>query len=432
MRLIQTIFAGMAAFSASACLVPSSVTHLSSPSNSSSASSASTTLGGTSPLPSPTPSQTSSNPVAPAPPSINTHYSSIQGNVPPGGSFPYFPNSPFHVPLPANPVFVSDAQSATWNQQNSPSNFGDFTVSEDASSGNDGGDPINYTDGDGTTFNLACNKTSYSAYVCGINAYNPHGLVDMNGTNVSFPLHSIPAGDSDHHISSINTLEGYEDDIWLGSPFPTQAGATWSIGGAGRCALNGDGTGCAGATATNMALSMGIIRAEDILYCLNSSANPESCTLPYALAIAPKCNGKNFTYPATASDGQCFDSSGTNHSTTAGLPEGSRGCVNLTDAQINALPYPAYEKVVLRTADCQHFGMFVRDSNYSGGPGFAWQFSGAEAFSAFGHTDPWRKLANQVGIAPSGDGSNFFFTMSDLKAPPIRWCANSKNNGLCD
>ena len=382
-----------------------------------------------SPKPSTSPSPKPSTSPSPAPTGgIGVHYSSKQGNTPPGGSFPYFPSSPYHVALPFNPVFVSSSQSQTWNQENSPGQLADLTISEDASTGGD--DPTYYTDGDGSSFTLACNKQSYSAYSCGINAYNPRGLINMNGATVSFPLGAIPAGDSDHHILDINTTEGYEDDIWLGKPMPSQANQTWSVGGAGRCALDGDGTGCSGSTATNMALSMGLIRAEDILYCLNSSSDPTHCTLPYALAVAPKCNGKNFTYPATASDGQCFDSSGTNHSTSAGLPEGERGCLNMTDDQINALPYPAYEKVVYRTMDCQHYGVFDRDSNWSGGPGFVFQNQGGEAYAAFGHTDPWRTLASQAGISVSG--STFTIKFTDLKNPDFVWCSNSKNDGLCD
>jgi len=103
----------------------------------------------------------------------------------------------------------------------------------------------------------------------------------------------------------------------------------------------------------------------------------------------------------------------------------------MTDAQINALPYPEYEKVIYRTMDCQHYGIIDRDSNWSGGPGFVFQYQGAQAYSAFGHTDPWRTLANQVGI-PVGNGSDFVFKLSDMATPPIVWCANSKNNGLCN
>jgi hypothetical protein len=350
--------------------------------------------------------------------------------LPPAGALPYFPKSPYRVPLPANPVFVSAAQSAAWNSANSPSGLGDIVISENGST--DGADPIYYVDGDGTDFTLACNKQSYSAYACSINTSNPNNMRNMNGVTMSaFPLGAITSGDSDHHIVGIDTINGYEVDIWLGRPFPTSPNATWSVGGAGECALDGDGTGCSGSTATNMALSMGNIRPEDILYCLNQSPNPDTCVLPYALAMAPKCNGTGFTYPATASDGQCFDSAGNNLSNSSGIPEGTRGCINMTDAQINALPYPAYEKVVYRTMDCEHYGVFDRDSNWSGGPGFVFQYQGGEAYTAFGQTDPWKTLANQVGVNAS-NGDNFTLKFSDMAKPPFVWCANSKKDGKCD
>jgi hypothetical protein len=362
--------------------------------------------------PSPTPAPTSTG-------VISTQYSSIQKNTPLGGSYVYYPSSPYHQPIPSNAVFVSQAQSTAWNVLQSPGNFNTISISENGSNGNDGSDPTYYTDGDGTSTTIDCNKYSYSQYSC------ENGVNVNNFLTSAFPLGMIAAGDSDHHVLSIDTKNQVEFDIWNSTPIFTASGQTWSVGGAGECPLAGNGTGCSGSFATNIAGSLGLIRAEDILVALNSS-NPNA-VLPYALSIATKCNGTAHQFPATASDAQCGANIGTS---TTRPPEGARLCINLTDAQINAGSWSDYEKVVYRTADCQHFGMFIRDTSWSGAPGFGWQEQGGQAYVAFGQQDPWAVLAQRENISKQ-NGSDYLFPFN-MTSPPMIYCLNSKNDGLCD
>ncbi len=360
---------------------------------------------------------------SPTPATTGTAYDSRNGHTPAGGSFSYYPSSPFHKTIPKSPVFVSSSQSSAWNAMQSSDGFGSITISEDGTNVNDNGNPTTYTDGDGTGYVLDCNKFSYSSYSCNSDA----NVRELDGKTVKIPLGAITAGNSDHHLINIDVVAGIEDDIWEGHPIPSSAGGTWSVGGAGECALSGSGSGCGGAIATNIANSLGLVRAEDILYCLQDSSSPSTCTLPYAVSIALACNGSGVEYPATASDAQCGGGQGT---ASTRIAEGTRGCLNMTDAEINAASYRDDEKVVYRTMDCAHYGVYDRDSAYDEGPGISIQAQGAEAYTEFHQTDPWKTLAARVGISKENAADYVFpYTMSK---PNFLWCANKKNDGLCD
>jgi len=370
------------------------------------------------------PTKTSTATPSPAPTSTASPrpYDSLKKISPAGGSFSYYPTSPFHATMPPSPALVSTSQSAAWNGMQNSQGFGAITDSENGSNVNDGSDPTTYTNGDGTGYMLQCNKYGFSQYSC----QSPANTRNINGAIVKFPLAAITAGDSDHHLVNIDVAANIEDNIWEGQPIPA-AGGTWSVGGGGECNLSGNGVGCGGAVATNIAVTLGLVRPEDILYCLQKSLSPSTCTLPYAMSIAVACNGANYEFPATASDNQCGGGAGTSSTRIA---EGTRGCLNMTDAQINAGSYRQDEKVIYRTMDCSHYGFFDRDSAYGSGPGYALQYQGGEAYTPFGETDPWSTVASLVGISMS-NSTDYVFPIT-LTNPPFVWCANGKNDGLCD
>jgi hypothetical protein len=405
-------------------------------------------------------------------PAATAGYSSLAGTTPAGGSNPYYPSSPFHSTLPGSPVLASSSQITQWNGDQSPDDWGGITISEDASNGNDGSDPTYYTNGDGTSTTLICalnSAGSVGKYYCDNSLSNyRNSIVDFwnnagncpdsnyGGTNygcpvgVSFgiPPNMLTAGDTDHHGIVVKTTEavnghtGFEVDGWGDGTLssrtrPTSGSWTWAA--LGVCDLSGDGTACSNSYAANIAGSLGLIRAEDILYCLDGagSANP-NCTLPTALRVAPKCNGSPYTYPASASDGQC-GGNGTSGSTSSNrVPEGERGFINETDAQVNAENIPDYAKVIRRTQDKQHYGFFDGDTNYSGGPGIVYQYQGGEAYASMGHTDPWKTLytyevaeGNGSSIATGNSGKDMTFAMGQ-SASNVEWCSNSHTNGLCN
>ncbi len=68
--------------------------------------------------PSPAPTSTAS----PGP------YDSLKKISPAGGSFSYYPTSPFHATMPPSPALVSTSQSAAWNGMQNSQGFGAITV----------------------------------------------------------------------------------------------------------------------------------------------------------------------------------------------------------------------------------------------------------------------------------------------------------------
>jgi hypothetical protein len=120
----------------------------------------------------------------PSPSPTGSAYDSLKKFTPPGGSFSYYPTSPYHATIPASPSLVSPTQSAAWNAMQASDDFSPITVSEDGTNVNDGSDPTTYTNGDGTGYLLECNKEGYSIYSCESSA----NVRDINNATVKFPL----------------------------------------------------------------------------------------------------------------------------------------------------------------------------------------------------------------------------------------------------
>jgi hypothetical protein len=72
--------------------------------------------------------------------------------------------------------------------------------------------------------------------------------------------------------------------------------------------------------------------------------------------------------------------------------------LDMTDAQINALPGPLWQKTILRAM--AHYGMFVGDT---GGSSWDIQFESGSSYTSFGYQDPWARLGQQFGV-PTWDG----------------------------
>jgi hypothetical protein len=282
------------------------------------------------------------------------------------------------------------------------------------------------------------------------------------------------------------TITGYEFDLWAASvqcktsgqyatlpTSPNTYSTAFLVGSEGACDLSLDGSGCGVAYAGGTAGSLGLINPKDILACLNeTNVTPGSlndhCTMPFALAIAVKCtagflpHSYNRTdkqnniliiqYPVTHSDYQCQDWSAGSPPATAwyGYPYGARGYLPLHDSDINSSSIPNYLKVLERTIDADHYGLFVRDAS-DPGEGYAfWQYQGAEAYPA-GTGNPWVQVAQNAlnegktygltqtqinsGIfkLPMGQGSSYSSgTNPSIQLKNLVWCLNSKNDGLCD
>ncbi len=349
-----------------------------------------------------------------------------------------YPTSIFCQPLPANPVF--NANSATWDTaQGGGGTIAGMQVSETGAPPNDGSFPVVY----GTNIplvpvNIDCSLVSWGPWTCVTKGDNPNSVLT---TTVQLPEQLIVEGTTDAHYGYGNATLKQTFWCWLcgtangaepKNPINLTAGQTFNVGTAGACSWSGDGTGCSGSFATNIAGDIGILDPLEILAAL---AVPDGY-IHHAIKIFPTCNGTPFVPPATASDGQCFRGpNGSNIATSAGLPEGSRGRYNLTFAQIDALSIPDYQKVILRTL--RMYGTVDSDTGWGGSPNAAaFAEQGAQAYLQMGLPDGWATLANYeenegngkyVTVNPDGAGS-YTFDMSGINFNQIQWCNNANCN----
>jgi hypothetical protein len=360
------------------------------------------------------------------------------GVFPAGGTSPLYPTSVFHKKLPANPVTLPDSISQKWNQYNEDGHgtwgaFGGSTQPQ-----YDEGWPVYFVNGrpgivDASYYNVDCDLTSWAANGC-----KTHGF--MSGSLAPFPVGYTLEENSDHHVTTIDMKTRTEYDFWymetLAGP-----GVVGHVGGGGACSIDGDGYNCSNANATNMPNSIGMVYYADLLYC--ETSDDDTCVLPTALAIAPKCNSSganagfknNYTYPAAYSDSQCFAKSSP---PSDGVVEGDRAFLDLTDAQINALPLAKFEKIFLRTIDREHYGVIVRDTGWSGGAAFQINAESNSPYALYGNESPMVAVAKLEGLSPDSHGV-YTFQVSDPSGinvlQNLKWCAPSsagETSGLCD
>jgi hypothetical protein len=263
---------------------------------------------------------------------------------------PYFPSSPFSTKIP-NPPTVNP-NSAAWVAGLGTFTLNDIGANEASSILTDHGEPI-YMNHAGANVPVTIHCTSDFGHI----------PCNVEGMTVFIDPREIPqnggkAGEDDH-FALIDPAEGYEYDFWVVQHWPPENGVL-VVNWAGRCALSGNGftnpsykgrhwnSGC-GATASSTPLSMGLIRAKDLLAAVSSGG-----TLPQAIAVAIRCVG---TGPLAApflgsGDGKC----------PGRAPEGSRMYLAMHDADVNALGVAPIVAVILRTLDEDHYGAFVVDT----------------------------------------------------------------------
>ncbi len=279
-----------------------------------------------------------------------------------------FAANPICHQLPSNPRISSKNkawQKLEFSGRNyfGPLNTGRLSGGTHFSDRDDGAYPLDdLRPGDPSVSNVVtCDGSSW-----GINTCNGAGI---EGKTIRLPVRADPAGSSDHHYSWNDYAAHGEYDFWLAAP-PVAHGGTLHIGAGGFCKWGGDGTGCSGSTATNIATSLGAIDPA----LLRAGERDAHGTLGYAIAASTVCADVTYVYPATASDGAntndsppCVGSTGP----AARPPEGTRWFLNKSDDDINATRNLPYVKVLLRTMDREHYGGMITDTNWAGAPGLS-------------------------------------------------------------
>jgi len=256
---------------------------------------------------------------------------------------------------------------------------------------------------------ISCDTQTYSPGTCAT-----HGIPN-GSTQLLAPGAYVETNADGHYSQETQSLQG-EIDFWnitsAGKPIPTVPG-TLHVGGAGFCEWASDGTNCSGSTATNIATTLGGIRADALQA---AEADPVHGNLGYSISVALLCADPSYVYPATSSDGSNTNTSSAcvGHTGTGQRPpEGTRGFLQLHDADINATANAPYVKVILRTMDEDHYGVTATDTNWSGAPGI----SPAYSHGGFGFAETEAGLTGTTFTLP--------VTTNGINLPTqFVWCSN--------
>ena len=143
-----------------------------------------------------------------------------------------------------------------------------------------------------------------------------------------------------------------------------------------------EGINIFGATQSQFALTIGIVRSADI----------NAGIIPHALQMAIPCASGMGVYPAAVpSDEPCPKK------TVAPPYYGMRVQLNLSDDEIAALDAPAYAKTIFPAL--AHYGAFVSDTGT--GDSMEFQTESGLTYTRLGLADPWVALASSMASSPT-------------------------------
>jgi hypothetical protein len=181
-------------------------------------------------------------------------------------------------------------------------------------------------------------------------------------STVQIPNGAWHATGSDGGLSVIQPDGNTEIDFWqVQNGNPLSGGGTITVHDFGGLYLNGAGC-CGGSTAANQGLPAGAIRGPDLT----------AGVINHALSVVAVCTNGSWVPPATgAALGGC----------PSAPPDGARFQLKLTDAQIDAMSVPAYEKVIYKAM--AHYGIYITDT---GGTPMDLQYDPSLPYVLFGNT----------------------------------------------
>lgn len=205
-----------------------------------------------------------------------------------------------------------------------------------------------------------------------LHATSAWGTCSIEGMVIPVPASALPAGADDGHMT-IFTPDGWEFGLWRAQkPANGVLNFEWCHG---RLRVDGPGFP-GGGVAARMASGAGPIRAHELI----------AGKIEHALFSAINCASSAYVSPASASDG----------STAGGIPQGSRIQLAMSDAQIQALAVPAWQRTILTAL--AHYGTIVGDS--TGNPRMTIQFESEQGYVSQGKPAPLAEFAKRpdVGI----------------------------------
>lgn len=297
------------------------------------------------------------------------------GNWPASCWRPYAYDSPFNRPLPASPRVAANSAVVVGDMLAWGGRFSDLVagsgVSECASAyWGDYQHPVYYAKTTDPVFTIKRAAGGYDSA--------------LYETTVRIPDAARPACGSDGHLTVIDQSTGLETDFWQVVRKDAGGGYIY-VRGAGRTRIDGDGLNppppSGDANAARWGLMAGIIRAQEL----------RSGSIEHALFMVVRCDNGSYVYPASGHGAPCRGANGNPNQT--GPPMGARLQLNMSEAEINALPVPAYRKTILRAL--AKYGAVVGDT---GGSPMDLQFESGRTYTSFGYEDEMVTFAREAGV----------------------------------
>jgi hypothetical protein len=319
-------------------------------------------------------------------------------NLPPACWRPYSDASPFNTPIPATEQAASDSQAIVerwmsfWADDHSYSpgfGVGYADTSEDYDH------PIYFSKPTDPTYTVHCTESA------------SWGPCAIEGAKVHIPSGARPAGGSDGHMAVLEQSSGWEYDFWQVQSIPPGGGTiTASYGGKTSIGPGSEGLGSA-ATAAGFGLAAGIIRPDELA----------AGKINHALLMVVKCTNGTSVWPAGSGSGRSCSSMGLSNTDAPAM--GQHFYLDLSEAQIEALPQPAWAKTILRAMS--EYGLYVGDT----GGGFLKLESGT-SFTSLGLPEPWTQIAEEAGVPgtrdPATGKTDYQFDLSNV----VNWAEDLK------
>lgn len=301
---------------------------------------------------------------------------------------PYSDDSPFNKPLPADPALASNSSQiadrwrSSWltGQASSPE-FGVGTADTE----NDWDHPIYFSRPSDPVYTVRCAED--------------WGTCEIEGAQVRIPTEARPAAGGDGHMAVIDQASGWEYDFWQVRSKPA-GGGTITISWGGKTRIDGDGLG-SDATAGNFGLAAGVVRPSELA----------AGQINHALFMVVECTNGTAVGPAGTNPGRECSEIGKSNANAPAM--GQRFFLDMSEAEIRALPVPEWKKTLL--VAMATYGLLVGDT----GGGFIKLESGS-SFTSFGYADPWEKVASDAGIPawrnPATGKNEYLFDLTDSVA----------------
>ena len=295
---------------------------------------------------------------------------------------PFSATSPFNTPIPANQPLAADnaavlAHMATYNWSIDGFNS-EFDFNPDAL----GTRSVFYASPSDPVMTVHCTNAAGAGSCTGANGVN------TDGAKINVPAGAVPFANADAHMTVIETGTGNEYDFWetsvSGSTIDAGVGAEVSVSGDGRGSQGDDGS---------FALAAGLVRPAELA----------AGVINHALVVTVPCvnasGASGYAWPAEYGYGSPCGS-GWNES-TVGAPEmGQLLRLNMTAAQIQASPAPAWQKTIMTALAT--YGAYIEDVDGDQAAGIDILTQAGSSWTDLGLPDPWVAVTQQFGSS-NGD-----------------------------